>query len=175
MLSLDHDQTMQMCNADLLFCDFQVLLCPATLSLRLLLSDVIFIWARAWQNQQNDLCALRRLRSAWASAHSDHSLRLALHGWPRNQGFFMRTAKTLIRLGGCPGWSEASLGAQINLLVLLCSGSYSNRIKQFYADWIIVNVFFELFVFLRQLFRNHSLAQWFEHLPVTKWWDSHHR
>ena len=25
--------------------------------------------------------------------------------------FFMRTAKTLIRLGGCPGWSEPSLGA----------------------------------------------------------------
>ena len=24
----------------------------------------------------------------------------------------MRTAKTLIRLGGCPGWSECSLGAQ---------------------------------------------------------------
>ena len=27
------------------------------------------------------------------------------------QGFFMRTAKTLIRLGGCPGWSGSSLGA----------------------------------------------------------------
>ena len=26
--------------------------------------------------------------------------------------FFMRTAKTLIRLGGCPGWSESALGAQ---------------------------------------------------------------
>ena len=24
----------------------------------------------------------------------------------------MRTAKTLIRLGGCPGWSESSMGAQ---------------------------------------------------------------
>ena len=41
------------------------------------------------------VCAQRRLRSAWAS-----------------QGFFMRTAKTLIRLGRCPGWSEVSLGAQ---------------------------------------------------------------
>ena len=35
----------------------------------------------------------------------------------------MRTAKTLIRLGGCPGWSESSLGAVI-LLVLSCRGSY---------------------------------------------------
>ena len=29
-----------------------------------------------------------------------------------------RTAKTLIRLGGCPGWSESSLGAHAILLVL---------------------------------------------------------
>ena len=32
-------------------------------------------------------------------------------------------AKTLIRLGGCPGWSESSLGAKIILLVLSCCGS----------------------------------------------------
>ena len=32
-------------------------------------------WASSWQNQQNDLCAQRRLRSAWASAQSDQSLR----------------------------------------------------------------------------------------------------
>ena len=30
----------------------------------------------------------------------------------RTQAFFMRTEKTLIRLGGCPGWCESSLGAQ---------------------------------------------------------------
>ena len=57
------------------------------------------------------LCAQRRLRSAWASAQSDQSLRCMLNGKLRTQAFFMRTAKTLIRLGGCPGWSESSLGA----------------------------------------------------------------
>ena len=57
------------------------------------------------------LCGQRRLRSAWASAQSDQSLRYALNGWLRVQAFFMQTAKTLIRLGGCPGWSESSLGA----------------------------------------------------------------
>ena len=31
---------------------------------------------------------------------------------------------TLIRLGGCPGWSEFSLDAQAILLVLSCGGSY---------------------------------------------------
>ena len=58
------------------------------------------------------LCAQRRRRSAWASAVSDQSLRCALNGQLRTQGFLMRTAKTLITLGGCPGWSESSLDAQ---------------------------------------------------------------
>ena len=66
------------------------------------------------------MCAQRILRSAWASAQSDQSLRCAL----RTQGFCMRTAKTLIRLGGCPGWSESSLGAQPHIrLVLWWGGS----------------------------------------------------
>ena len=39
------------------------------------------------------------------------SLRCAFHGKLRTQAFFMRTVKTLIRLGGCPGWSESSQGA----------------------------------------------------------------
>ena len=32
--------------------------------------------------------------------------------------------KTLIRLSGCPGGSESSLGAQVILLVLSCGGSF---------------------------------------------------
>ena len=42
-------------------------------------SGSYLIWAASWQNQQND-CAQRRLRSAWASAQSDQSLRSALIG-----------------------------------------------------------------------------------------------
>ena len=37
------------------------------------------MWAASWQNQHNNLCAQRRLRSAWASAQSDQSLRFP-HG-----------------------------------------------------------------------------------------------
>ena len=61
--------------------------------------------------QTNWVCAQRRLRSAWASAQSDQSLRCALNGYVRTQSFFLRTAKILIKLGRCPGWSESSLGA----------------------------------------------------------------
>ena len=35
--------------------------------------DLSRIWAASWQNQQNDLCSLQRLRSAWASTQSDQS------------------------------------------------------------------------------------------------------
>ena len=82
------------------------------------------IWAASWQNQQNDMCALWRLRSVWASAQSDQSLRCSLIGLLRTQAFFMRTANTLICLGGCPGWSESSLGALSILLVLVWGGSF---------------------------------------------------
>ena len=34
-----------------------------------------YIWATLRQNQQNGMCTQRRLRSAWASAQSDQSLR----------------------------------------------------------------------------------------------------
>ena len=77
------------------------------------------------------LSAKRRLRSAWASTQSDQSLRC-----PHEESFgpwlpIERTAKTQISLGGgCPGWSESSLGAhslcwfcheaaQINFSVIL--------------------------------------------------------
>ena len=63
-------------------------------------------------------CAQRRLRSACVSAQSDQSRHCpneeALGPWLPSE----RTAKTLIRLGGCPGWSESSLGAHAILLVL---------------------------------------------------------
>ena len=35
-----------------------------------------------------------------------------------------RTAKTLIRLGGCAGWSESSLDARVIMFVLSCGGSF---------------------------------------------------
>ena len=68
-------------------------------------------WATSWQNQQND-CAPSEDWSDCADAQSDQSLRCALNGFLRIQTLFMRTANTLIGLGGCPGWSESSLCAQ---------------------------------------------------------------
>ena len=45
----------------------------------------------------------------------------------------MLTAKTLIRLGWCPGWSESSLDAYAILLVLSHAGSYVKGRKKHMA------------------------------------------
>ena len=47
------------------------LLCVSDVSWR---SSASNIWAATWQNQQYNLCAQWRLRSAWASTKSDQSL-----------------------------------------------------------------------------------------------------
>ena len=44
------------------------------------------------------------------------------------QAFFMQTAKTLIRLGECLGWSESLLVAHAILLVLSWGGSFYDYI-----------------------------------------------
>ena len=72
--------------------------------------------ADRWQNQQYGMCAQQRLRSAWASAQSDQSLRCVLSGLLSTQGSEYSDQR-------CPGWSEYSLGAHAILLVLSCCGS----------------------------------------------------
>ena len=47
------------------------------------------------------VCAQRSLRSAWASAQSDQSLRCALNGWLRTPAFFMGTADAQADLSLC--------------------------------------------------------------------------
>ena len=57
----------------------------------------------------------------------------------------MRTVKTLIRLGGCPGWSESLLGAQslcwfCHVAAQIHKSYLSNRTQQVVInDWISVN------------------------------------
>ena len=41
--------------------------------------------------------------------------------------------RRLIRLGGCPGWSESSLGAHAILLVLSWGGSHSTRSEMLWS------------------------------------------
>ena len=97
-------------------------------------NKLFFIWATSWQNQQNSMWAQRRLRSAWPSAQSDQSLRCPHEETLGPQPATERKAKTQIRLGGCPGWSESSLGAHAILVVLSRGGSFVERTN---ADFIL--------------------------------------
>ena len=63
-------------------------------------------WAASWQNQQNDCDPSE---DSDQPGHQPSLIESSLSAW-RKLG--QRTAKILIRLGGCPGWSESSLGAQ---------------------------------------------------------------
>ena len=77
------------------------------------------------------MCAQRRLRPAWAirPVWLESSLSAWRKLWPLATHWAQ--AKTLIRLGGCPGWSESSLGAHAISFVLSWGGSY------FYIIWTI--------------------------------------
>ena len=75
------------------------------------------IWATSWQNQLKGMCVQRRLGPTWASDQSDQSLCCPPEETLGLQLPIERTVKTLIRLSGCPGWSESSLGTHTILLV----------------------------------------------------------
>ena len=60
------------------------------------------------------VCAQRRLRSAWADAQTDLSLRWAHHqfvGFVMSRLISSCAQRRLIRLGRCPDWSKSSLDA----------------------------------------------------------------
>ena len=91
-------------------------------------SEWLYNWAASWQNRHNDLCAQQRLRSAWASAHSDQSLRSALNEKLRTPYFFKQTAKTaqtrrmprlICVLAGCKGLFVGFIMRRLNYIALL--------------------------------------------------------
>ena len=86
------------------------------------------------------MCAQQTLRPAWASTQSDQSL-WRPHG--SLVSYPLSIQRRLIRLGGCPSWSESSMGAHAFLLVLSwgasfafsCTWEWSN--KRLGICWII--------------------------------------
>ena len=116
------------------------------------------IWATSWQNQQNDMCAQQRLRSAWASAQSDQSL-LCAQLVAKDPMFLHADSEET-------GQSESSLGAHTILLVLSWGGSYllfsfvtscHKNCKTTHCHWCVsckvMIPFITLLCFLLKLFR----------------------
>ena len=79
-------------------------------------------WVAAWQNQQNDLCAQRRLRSTWASAQSDQS---SLSAWWNLGSLANHWAhiKDSDQTGWMPRLIWIFAGGTVVLLVSSCCGS----------------------------------------------------
>ena len=105
------------------------------------------IWATAWQNKENDLCAQQRLRSAWASAQSDQSLLSAwgnLGSSATHRGHCKDSDQTgwMHRLIWVVAWSTCYF-----FLVLTCTGSF---------DTNLLNFIFQTWTFWSELFLEHT-------------------
>ena len=83
-------------------------------------------WAASWQNQQNGMCAQRRLRSAWASAQSDHSL-LCAQWVAKDPRFLHADSEDSDQTGRMPRLIWVFAGRTTTLLVLSWGGSNSGR------------------------------------------------
>ena len=107
-------------------------------------------WVTACQNQQNDKCAQRRLRSVWKSAQSDLSLRCP-HEEPWVLSYPLSTQQTLDQTGWMPRLIWDFAGRTVILLVLSRGGSYLNSSL---SIWLLTcvpkNVTFLLFTLLSE-------------------------
>ena len=77
----------------------------------------------------------------------------------------MRTAKTLIRLGGCPGWSESSLGAHS-----FCW--FCHVVPHLGCCNVAITALFlfkTAFDDASDRDRNHFMMQWMIRLLIMKW------
>ena len=83
----------------------------------------ILIWATSWQNQQNGICAQRRLRSARASAQSDQRLR-CLHDESLGPSLPIEQTVKTDQTGRMPRLTWVFAGRTVILVVLLSDGSY---------------------------------------------------
>ena len=88
------------------------------------------------------LSAQRRLWSDWVDAQAH----LSLHSVCLKRNwvliYTLSAQRRLIRLGGCPGWSESSLGTKVILLVLSWGGSKCVFLESTYAAHIHFITFF---------------------------------
>ena len=94
----------------------------------LLTGKRLYIWATLWQKKQQQKKTKNKTTCAPAQEPSLYDMLVAKD--PRflqaDSEHSDQTGRMLIRLGGCPGWSESLLCPQILLLVSTYIGSYWN-------------------------------------------------
>ena len=90
-----------------------------------------------WQNQQKDMCAQRRLRSAWASAQSDQSHSLCAQWAAKDPSFLDADSECSNQTGRMPRLICEFSGRTCILLVLSWGGSNNPPIVQTQGTRII--------------------------------------
>ena len=78
----------------------------------------------------------------------------------KDPSFLMRTAKTLIRLGGCPGWSESSLGTQSIFVgfVMRWFKCFSNTFKCVPWDPMVMHMLIYLYTYSFSTFSFNTVT-----------------
>ena len=110
-----------------------------------MVSEVVSIWKLSHGMTKPTKLFVRPAKtqiSLGISAQSDQSQRFPPEAKLGPKLPIERTAKTLIRLGGCPGWSESSLGTKVILLVLSWGGSKCFFLESTYAAHTHFIIFF---------------------------------
>ena len=108
--------------------------------------------AAAWQNQQSDMYAQRRHRSAWASAKSEVFTVRVKKPWVLSYLSVKRKIGLGIQTGQMPRLIESSLGAQVTLLFLSCGGSLTDHQYDInISDMVLTNKQYSLLQFCRKL------------------------
>ena len=103
-------------------------------------------WATTWQNKQ---CGCAPSEDSNQPGHLPSLIRVfAVRMKKVCLVPIKRTAKTLIRLGGCPGWSESSLGAQS--LCWFCHVA-AHLLNELFCIVQIIGQLQQYFGFLRKL------------------------
>ena len=120
-------------------------------------------WAASWQNQQNDICAQRDSDQPGhpPSLIRAFAVRMKKH-WVLS--YPLSVQRRLISLGGCPGWSESSLGAHIIWLVLSWGGS-SNKHEHFRQ--VFVNCIFLIPSIPRNALIGFNTSRYYGKLSVN--------
>ena len=77
----------------------------------------------------------------------------------------MRTAKTLIRLGGCPGWSESALGAGplVGFLVSFFFSLYTLNNRFFKQKKFLSTVYYRMLILISPLWKSGEYSSFNYH------------
>ena len=116
------------------------------------------IWAATRQNQQNDCVPSE---DSDQPGHSPSLIRVFAVCMKKSwvPCYPLNAQRRLISLGGFPGWSESSLGAQSLCWCLPCRGSIlSNKQTQFYGTIALYSLYSYIPETVRHILFNHYFS-----------------